>query len=112
MSSNPEFKWRRTTITRRDGTVIPLPDDWSLIHLPTGLAVAQISKGTSYHDRHGWNYVIRSMSEDCVLKDNIAGWEENPTKAREFVEGQTFGLNYAVKRKRTKEEILGRPLKM
>jgi hypothetical protein len=47
-----------------------------------------------------------------VLKDNIAGWEENPTKAREFVEGQTFGLNYAVKRKRTKEEILGRPLKM
>jgi hypothetical protein len=76
------------------------------------LAVAQISKGTSYHDRHGWNYVIRSMSEDCVLKDNIAGWEENPTKAREFIEGQTFGLKYDVKRKRTKEEILGRPLKM
>jgi hypothetical protein len=44
MSSNPEFKWRRTTITRRDGTVVPLPDNWSLIHLPTGLAVAQISK--------------------------------------------------------------------
>jgi len=93
---------------RRDGTVVPLPDNWSLIHLPTGLAVAQISKGTSFQDRNGWNYVIRSMSEDCVLKDNIAGWEENPTKAREFVEGQTFGLKYDFKRKRTKEEILGR----
>ena len=98
-------------MTRRDGTVVPLPDNWSLIHLPTGLAVAQISKGTSFQDRNGWNYVIRSMSEDCVLKDNIAGWEENPTKAREFVEGQTFGLKYDFKRKRTKEEILGRPPK-
>ena len=98
-------------MTRRDGTVVLLPDNWSLIHLPTGLAVAQISKGTSYHDRNGWNYVIRSMSEDGVLKDNIAGWEENPTKAREFVEAQTFGLRYVVPNKRTKEEILGRPAK-
>jgi hypothetical protein len=46
-----------------------------------------------------------------VLKDNIAGREENPTKAREFVECQTFGLKYAIHKKRTKEEILGRPPK-
>jgi len=32
------------------------------------------------------------MSEDGALKDNIAGWEDDPTKAREFAEGQTFGL--------------------
>jgi len=111
MSSNPEFKWRRTTITRRDGTIVPLPDNWSLIHLPTGLPVARISKGTSYHDCTGWNYVIRSMSEDGVLKDSIAGWSENPTEAREFVEGQMLGLRYEIRRKRTKEEILGRPQK-
>jgi hypothetical protein len=111
MTKNPEFKWRRTTVTRRDGAIVPLPDNWSLIHLSTGLAVAQISKGTSYHDSNGWNYVIRSMSEDGILRDNMSGWEENPTKAREFIEAQIFGLNYAVKRKRTKEEILGRPPK-
>ena len=46
-----------------------------------------------------------------MLKDNIAGWEENPTKSLTFVEGQTIGLKYDVKRKRTKEEILGRPPK-
>jgi hypothetical protein len=109
MSANPEFKWRRTTVTRRDRTVISPPDDWSLIHLPTGLGVAQIIKGTSYHDRNGWNYVIRSMSEDGVLKDSITGWSENPTESRAFVEGQTFGLRYVIHKKRTKEEILGRP---
>jgi hypothetical protein len=98
-------------MTCRDWTVAPLLNDWSLIHLPTGLAVAQIRKGKSYHYRNGWNYVIRSVSEDGVLKDNIAGWEENPTKAREFVEGQTFGLRYIVPNKRTKEEIFGRPAK-
>jgi len=70
-----------------------------------------MSKGTSYRDSTGWNYVIRSMSEDGVLKDSIAGWSENPTEAREFVKGQTFGLKYAIHKKRTKEEILGRPPK-
>ena len=51
------------------------------------------------------------MSEDGVLKDSIAGWSENPTEAREFVEGQMLGLRYEIRRKRTQEEILGRPQK-
>ena len=111
MANHPEFKWRRTTVTRRDGTIAPLPDNWSLIHMPTGLAVAQISKGKSYYDKDGWDFVIMSMSEDGVLKDHIAGRQENPSEARKFIEAQTFGLRYEIRRKRTKEEILGRPPK-
>ena len=51
------------------------------------------------------------MSESGILTDSISGWSENPTEAREFVKGQTFGLRYEIRRKRTKEEILARPQK-
>jgi hypothetical protein len=36
---------------------------------------------------------------------------EDPTVAKKYAEGQTGGLKYTFKRKRTKEEILGRPPK-
>ena len=111
MTNNPEFKWRRTILTRRDGTVVPLSDNWSLIHLPTGLAVAQLRLDTGYQDRPAWRVICRSMNEEGELKDNLMTWIENPTKAREYAEAQTGDLNYRFKRKRTKEEILGRPLK-
>ena len=51
------------------------------------------------------------MNEEGELKDVIMTWIEDPTKAREYAEGQTNGIRYVVKRKRTKEEILGRPPK-
>ncbi len=111
MTNNPEFKWRRTILTRRDGTVVPLSDNWSLIHLPTGLAVAQLRLDTGYQDRPAWRVICRSMNEEGELKDSLMTWMENPTKAREYAEAQTCGLNYRFKRKRTKEEILGRPPK-
>ena len=44
-------RWRRTTITRRDGTIFIPPDNWSLIDLQTGIAVAQLYKDTGYQDR-------------------------------------------------------------
>ena len=31
MTYQPKRKWRRTNISKKDGTVVPLPDDWSLI---------------------------------------------------------------------------------
>jgi hypothetical protein len=49
------------------------------------------------------------MNEEGELKNVIITWIEDPTKALEYAEGQTNGMRYVVKRKRTKEEILGRP---
>lgn len=51
------------------------------------------------------------MNEEGELKDVIMTWIEDPTKACEYAEGQANGIGYVVKRKRTKEEILGRPAK-
>jgi len=111
MTKNPEFKWCRTILTRRDGTVVPLSDNWTFIHLPTGLAVAQLRLDTGYQDRPAWRVICRSMNEEGELKDSLMTWLEDPTKAREYAEAQTGGLNYRFKRKLTKEEILGRPPK-
>jgi hypothetical protein len=49
------------------------------------------------------------MNEEGELKNVIITWIEDPTKALEYAEGKTNGMRYVVKRKRTKEEILGRP---
>ena len=51
------------------------------------------------------------MNEEGELKDVIMTWIEDPTKACEYAQGQTNGMRYVVKRKRTKEKILGRPAK-
>jgi hypothetical protein len=108
MSSHPTRKWRRTIVTQRDGTVVPLSDNWSLIDLETDVAVAQLYKDTGYQDRPAWRVICRSMNEDGELKDVMMTWIEDPTKAREYAEGQTNGMRYVIRRKRTKEEILGR----
>jgi len=111
MTSNHIRRWRRTTTTRRDGSIVILPDNWSLIDLETGLAVAQLYRDTGYQGRPSWRVICRSMTEEGELRDSIMTWYENPTVAREYAEGQTGGLKYLIKRKRTKEEILGRPPK-
>ena len=104
-------KWRRTTVTRHDGSLHILKDNWSLIDAPTGLAVAQMYLDTGYQDRPAWRVICRTMSEEGILKDSIMTWYEDPTVAKKYAEGQTVGLKYSFKRKRTKEEILGRPPK-
>jgi len=48
------------------------------------------------------------MNEEGKLTVSLMTWIENPTAAREYAEGQTVRLKYTFKRKRTKEEILGR----
>ena len=88
-----------------------LPDNWSLIDEETGIAVAQLYKDKGYQDKPAWRIIGRPMNEDGELKDSIMTWMEDPTKAREYAEGQTNGMRYVIKRKRTKEEILGRPPK-
>jgi hypothetical protein len=111
MINNNTRRWRRTTITRRDGTIFIPPDNWSLIDLQTGIAVAQLYKDRGYQDRPSWRVICRSMNEDGELRDSIMTWYENPTVAKEYAEAQTGGMKYFIKRKRTKEEILGRPPK-
>ena len=75
------------------------------------MAVAQLYKDTGYEGRPAWRVICRSMNEDGELKDVMITWIEDPTKARELAEGQTNGMRYVIKRKGTKDEILGRPLK-
>lgn len=99
-------RWRRTTVTRRDGTLSSLPDNWSLIDLETGVAVAQLRLDTGYLDRPAWRVICRRVNEEGELKDVIMTWIEDPTIAREYAEGQTNGMRNVLKRKRTKEEIL------
>jgi hypothetical protein len=96
------------SVTQRDGTLVPLFDSWSLIDLETDVAVAQLYKDTGYQDRPTWRMICRSMNEDGVLKNVMMTWIEDPTKARVYAEGQTKGMCYVIRRKRTKEEILGR----
>ena len=84
MSSHPTRKWRRTIVTQRDGTVVPLSDSWSLIDLETDVAVAQLYKDPGYEDRPAWRVICRSMNEDGQLKDVMMTWIEDPTKAREY----------------------------
>ena len=101
--------WRRTTVTRRDGKLVPLPDNWSLIDIETGIAVAQMYADTGYQDRPAWRVICRTINDEGVLADSIMTWYEDPTVAKKYAETQTSGLRYKIKRKRTKEEILGRP---
>jgi hypothetical protein len=111
MINNNTRRWHRTTITRRDGSIFIPSDNWSLIDLQTGIAVAQLYKDTGYQGLSSWRVICRSMNEDGELRDSIMTWYENPTVAREYAEGQTGDLKYLIKRKRTKEQILGRPPK-
>lgn len=107
MLNYPNRKWRRASV-ECNGRLIPLPDNWSLIDEETCVVVAQLYKGTGYQNRLAWCVNCRSMNEDGGLKDAIMTWMEDPTKAREYAEGQAGGMCYVVKRKRTKEEILAR----
>ena len=111
MINNNTRRWRRTTFTRRDGTIFIPPDNWSLIDLQTGIAVAQLYKDTGYLGRPSWRVICRSMNENDELRDSIMTWYENPTVAKEYAEAQTGGMKYFIKRKITNEEILGRPPK-
>jgi hypothetical protein len=61
-----------------------------------------------YQDKPVWRVICRSINEEGELKDSLMTWMEDPTKAREYAEAQTSGLNYYFKRKRTKAEILAR----
>ncbi len=108
-TNNPDRIWRRTIVTRKDGTIAPLPDNWSLIDIPTGIAVAQLRRDTGYQDRPTWRVICRSLDQDGVLIDRIMTWIDDPTQARQYCEAQTYDLMYKIKRKRTTEEILGRP---
>lgn len=92
-------KWRRMAI-ERNGRLVPLPDNWSLLDAETGFPVAQI-----YAERGGWRYITRSI-RDNELIDAISGWKESGEDAKEYCKAQTSGLNYRIQRKRTKEEIL------
>lgn len=84
----------------RNGRLIPIPDDWSLYDDDSGFAIARI-----YAERGGWGWIVRTLRDD-KLTDSLMGWFKTGKEAREYCEGQTCGLNYKVKRKRTKEEIL------
>ena len=109
MPTPPNRKWRRTIVTERDGTLVLLHDNWSPIDLETDVAVTQLKLDTRYQDRPAWRVICRSVNEEGELKNVIITWIEDPTKALEYAEGKTNGMRYVVKRKRTKEEILGRP---
>lgn len=93
-------KWRRTAIERY-GKLVPLPDNWSLIHEASGLAIAQIIRQPDGM----WKFIIREI-RDSELKDGQMGWEPTGQQAKEYCERQTDWRNYTVGRKRTKEEIL------
>ena len=105
MSSNPSRKWRRNTITQRDGTLAPLPDNGSLIDLPTGAAVAQLYKNIGYEDRPAWRVICRSMNEEGELKDVMMSWIEDPIETQEYIEVERDRIHLVTKRKRTKEEF-------
>lgn len=47
------------------------------------------------------------MNEEGELKDVTITWIEDPTKACEYAQGQTNGMRYVIKRKRTKEKDFG-----
>ena len=86
MSSNSSRKRRRNTIIQRDGTLAPLPDNGSLIDLPTGAAVAQLYKDIGYEDRPAWRVICRSMNEEGELKDVMMSWIEDPIETQEYIE--------------------------
>ena len=92
--------WRRTAV-ERSGRLIPLSDNWSLIHEPSGFAIAQIIKQPDGM----WKYIIREISQGD-LKDCQMGCEQTGQQAKEYCEKQTDWRNYTVGRKRTKDEIL------
>lgn len=84
----------------RSGRLLPLPDDWSLYDDASGFAIARI-----WAERGGWSWIVRTLSDD-KLTDSLMGWFKTGKEAREYCEGQTSGLNYKIRRKRTKNEIL------
>jgi hypothetical protein len=95
----PGRKWRRTAV-ERNGRLVPLSDDWSLIDEDSGFAIARI-----WAERRGWSWIVRTLRDD-ELRDSLMGWFKTGPEAREYCEGQTSGLNYKIRPKRTKEEIL------
>lgn len=90
--------WRRTAI-ERNGCLVPLPDDWSLIDAASGLAIARINAEP--------DGVCRSIIEG-ELKDSVMAWFKTGKEAKDYAEAQTGGQHYVVQRKRTKAEILRR----
>ena len=60
--------WRRTAVDR-NGRLVPLPDDWSLMDPASGLAIARIHTEPD----GGWRCVCRSSVEGA-LKDSIMAW--------------------------------------
>ena len=107
----PNHIWHRTVVTRRDGTLVPLSDNWSLIDVESGIAVAQMYLDTGYQDRPARRVICRTINDEGVLADSIMTWYEDPTVAKKYAKAQIGGLRYKIKRKRTKEEILRRSLK-
>lgn len=80
--TNSNRIWRRTAVTRRNGTLIPPPDNWSLIDVETGIAVAQMYPDTGYQDHPAWRVICRTINDEGILADSIMTWYENPTAAK------------------------------
>lgn len=62
---------------------------------------------TDYQDRPAWRVICRTINDEGLLVESIMTWHEAPVVAKQYAEAQTVGLRYKIKRKRTKEEILG-----
>jgi hypothetical protein len=45
------------------------------------------------------------MNEEGELKDVIMTWVQDPTKAREYAEGQTNGMRYVIRREGQKKRF-------
>ena len=67
-SMTPGRIWHRTA-SERNGRLVPLPDDWSLIDAASGLAIARIRA----EPVSGWRCVCRSIIEG-ELKESIMAW--------------------------------------
>lgn len=79
-------KWRRTSVTRKsDGAIVPIPDDWSLVH-SSGAVIARI-----YKDKDRWCAKVL-MAQDGELRDTIMAWFNEGKEAREYCESRTDGV--------------------
>ena len=84
-------KWRRTSVTRKsDGAVVPIPDDWSLVH-SFGAVLARIYKDEDRSGSIAWCAKVL-MAQDGELRDTIMAWYAEGKEAREYCESRTDGV--------------------
>ena len=99
-------KWRRTTVVRKsDSTVVPIPDDWALVH-ESGAILARIYKD---EDRSGWiGWCAKVlMAQNGELRDTIMAWFAEGKEAREYCDARTEGIEPSLpKEKRIKKKFM------